>query len=360
MCCARKYILLVKMPFSLQEKARILQEYHRNGSITTTQRWVRRVLVKTPPRREDILRWQAAFQNRGNLGHRGGNGRPRISRERIEEVRLLFQNDPRLSIRRASTALRMPQTTVHRILRRCLHLYPYRLQNIHLMRQTDRESRLQFAEYCQNHRDGYSEFLSKIVFTDECIFRLNGHVNTQNARIWGTERPTEGNQVPVHSQSVMFWCGISKEKIIGPYEIESTTVTGESYRNLLIRKVFPALTTLQNDFVFQQDGASPHRAARVRAYLNRKCNNYWIGRQGPVDWPARSPDLTPCDFFLWGYIKEKVYATPVSSLEELRNRIKDVCRRITPEILAKVWDNLKLRLNHLSRVDGGHIESFIS
>ena len=151
----------------------------------------------------------------------------------------------------------------------------------------------------------------------------------------------------------MFLCGISKERIIGLYEVESTTFTRESYRNLLIRIVFLHLAALQTNFAFQPNGASPHRAGRVREYLNRNCNNYWIGRQGPVDWPARSSDLTTFDFFLLGYIKEKVFATPVSSLNKLRNRIKDICCRITPEMLAKVRDSLKLRPNHLRRVNGG-------
>ena len=47
------------------------------------------------------------------------------------------------------------------------------------MRDLDRRNRLDFAYYFQNHADGYSNFLSKIVFTDECMFCLNGHVNLQ-------------------------------------------------------------------------------------------------------------------------------------------------------------------------------------
>ena len=216
------------MPFTAQEKAQILQEYHRTQSYTRTQRWVRRVMQIDPPHRSEIARWQRNFLSRGSLRHRGGNGRPRTTGERIEEVRLMFQEDPRLSIRNASVALDMPYTTVHRVLRRCLLLHPYKMQNLHLMRDTDREHRLEFARYCQNHPLGYSEYLSKIVFTDECMFRLNGHVNTQNVRIWGTERPAEGNQVPVNSPGVMAWCSISREKVIGPYWIENGTVTGES------------------------------------------------------------------------------------------------------------------------------------
>ena len=38
----------------------------------------------------------------------------------------------------------------------------------------------------------------------------------------------------------------------------------------------------------------------------------WIGRGGVNDtnipWPPRSPDLTPMDFILWGYIKKLAYS----------------------------------------------------
>ena len=41
-----------------------------------------------------------------------------------------------------------------------------------------------------------------------------------------------------------------------------------------------------------------------------------------VEWPPCSPDLTPCDFFLWGYLKSKVYRTPPNDLDDLRARIR--------------------------------------
>ena len=223
------------------------------------------------------------------------------------------------------------------------------------MQQIEVQHRLQLAENCENHPIGYSKFLYRIVFTDECRLRLNGHVGTQNARIWETKRPGEGNQVPLNSPGTMTWRFISKEKIIGPYEVEDGTVTGESYRQLLIRKVFARIASLRSDFVFQ-----PHRDIRVRAHLDGKCNNCWIGRQGPVEWFARFPDLTPSDFFLWVHFKAKMYATPVFSTNELKIGIKSECRRIRPETLAKVWETLKLRLNYLRNVDGGHIENSIN
>ncbi|KAJ4433406.1 hypothetical protein ANN_15665 [Periplaneta americana] len=42
-----------------------------------------------------------------------------------------------------------------------------------------------------------------------------------------------------------------------------------------------------------------------------------IGRTGPIRWPPRSPDLTPLDFFFWGFIKDRVYATKPHTIPEL-------------------------------------------
>ena len=73
----------------------------------------------------------------------------------------------------------------------------------------------------------------------------------------------------------MFWCNVSTEKIKGAYEVESTSVTGLSYRKLLIRKALPVRATLKTD-CFQHDGTSPRRENGVRARLNQKRNNYRI------------------------------------------------------------------------------------
>ncbi|KOC67790.1 hypothetical protein WH47_11191 [Habropoda laboriosa] len=65
------------------------------------------------------------------------------------------------------------------------------------------------------------------------------------------------------------------------------------------------------------DGAHFSRLARL---IN--------GRGGRINWPARSPDLNPLDFYLWGHLKSLVCNTPVNNIEELRYRIQESCRRI--------------------------------
>ena len=97
-----------------------------------------------------------------------------MSNQKVEEVRLLFQNNPRLSICRALTVLQMPRTTVHRIWRKDPHLFPYRTQNWHLMQQIDKQHRLQFHEYCQNHQYGYSEYSLELCLRKNAYFSTKG------------------------------------------------------------------------------------------------------------------------------------------------------------------------------------------
>ena len=51
---------------------------------------------------------------------------------------------------------------------------------------------------------------------------------------------------------------------------------------------------------FQQDGAPAHGTREVREFLDNELPDRWIGHRGVVEWPARSPDLTPLDFFYGG------------------------------------------------------------
>lgn len=75
----------------------------------------------------------------------------------------------------------------------------------------------------------------------------------------------------------------------------------ESYENFLRNQLEAMLEDLPvatyATMIFQHDGAPAHFSRRCREYLNRRFPMQWIGRGGPIAWPARSPDLTPVDFF---------------------------------------------------------------
>jgi len=68
-----------------------------------------------------------------------------------------------------------------------------------------------------------------------------------------------------------------------------------------------------------------------------------ISLRGDVEWPARSPDLSPCDIFLWGYLKEKVFKHRPRSLEDLKERIQQEIDPIPPDLTWRVM-NFRERL----------------
>ena len=55
---------------------------------------------------------------------------------------------------------------------------------------------------------------------------------------------------------------------------------------------------------WQQDGATVHVTDRNLDTLSRVISRRPICS---IDWPARSPDLPPLDFCLWGYLKSKIF-----------------------------------------------------
>ncbi|GBN12752.1 hypothetical protein AVEN_246721-1 [Araneus ventricosus] len=87
---------------------------------------------------------------------------------------------------------------------------------------------------------------------------------------------------------------------------------------------------------FQHDGAPTHKTSSVKQYLVEEFGEQITGYCGFQEWPSRSPDLIPMGFFLWGYFKQHVYATPLPTLQDLQRRITNACTSVTPAMLHRV------------------------
>jgi len=72
-----------------------------------------------------------------------------------------------------------------------------------------------------------------------------------------------------------------------------------------------------------------------------------LGRDGPTPWPPRSQVINPLDFFLWGYVKDKVFSTPVPDITNFEARITDAFATITEDILENTWREIDYRLDVL-------------
>ena len=195
-------------------------------------------------------------------------------------------------------------------------------------------------------------------FSDEATFHVSGKVNKHNIRIWGSQNPCEILERERDSPKINVWCGLMHNQIIGPFIFAESTITANIYLDMLKHYVVPQLEEFQPRVVFQQDGAPPHWGLIVRDFLNETFPNRWIGRNGPTPWPPRSPDIIPLDFFLWGYVKDRVYRTPVRDVETLQSRIIEVLATVNEEMLENTWREIEYRLDILRATNGAHVEVY--
>ncbi|GFU53521.1 uncharacterized protein TNCV_3169511 [Trichonephila clavipes] len=110
---------------------------------------------------------------------------------------------------------------------------------------------------------------------------------------------------------------------------------------------------------FQQDGATCHTARSTIDLLKDAFGDRLISRFGPVNWPPRSCDLTPLDYFLWGYVKTLVYADKPQTLDHLEDNIRRVIADIRPKMLEKIIENWTSRLDYIRASRGSHMPEII-
>ena len=93
-------------------------------------------------------------------------------------------------------------------------------------------------------------------------------------------------------------------------------------------------------------------------YLDSQFGDRVVSRK-PIqgrDWPARSPDLNPCDFFLWGFLKSKVYSPRPNTLVELQANIQREVAALDPAMLLRALRDVRVRCHRYIANNGAYVE----
>ena len=199
--------------------------------------------------------------------------------------------------------------------------------------------------------------LQNILWSDEAIFHVGGMVNRHNCHYWAAHDPQITMEKAQGQPKVTVWCGMTADTVAGPYFLHDT-MNGERYLKMLQEYAWPIVSRWENinELIFMQDGAPPHFSRIVRSWLDDHFPRRWLGRRGPHEWPARSPDLTLCDFFLWGWAKDEVYKTKPRTTEQLQERIREVLTKVPPDFLQRTVDSVPVRWSRLIDASGASIE----
>lgn len=319
---------------------------------------------RNSPDKKTILRTVQKFNAHGTILNRnkGQSGRLKSQRtpEKVAQVQGIIQETPHSSMRRNESNI--PRSSFHRILQKDLHYHPYKMQVKHQLLDGDYPRRRDFCRWLTGKGP---RFLNNVIMTDEAAFSMNGTVNTQNTRHWSEGKPDRNVfEESMRREKLSVWAGVcGNGRIVGPIFYEGA-LNGDSYNDMLNETIIPSVQQAYGGHVrtcwFMQDGAPAHRRLIIRDTLRRVFQSRIIGIGFDKEWPPRSPDLTPCDFFLWGHLKNQVYKTPPPTLEILRDRVEaefDVLKN-DPAAIRKVMQSMRDRATRCLARHGRHVEGY--
>lgn len=352
------------MPFSHEDK--ILIKHYR-----LEKKYGRKRFMKEFPNRGWTLgglrKLIKKIDQTGDIERQKGSGRPRSVRteENIEKVEALIlsqEDDPgnHLSQHEIARETGINRSSVERIAKLDLGLTAYKKNKVHKLSDSDKEKRVvrskKLLRYMTHAR------LSKTFFTDEKIFKCQAPRNTQNDRVYAVNKNDINNErLNIEREAypgyVMISVGISK---IGKTSIHfvdpGAKVNSQYYCNDLLSNMLPEMDALSHgDYVLMQDGARSHTSKYTLEYISNHCPNLIK----PHFWPPKSPDLNPCDYFLWDVLETNVWKTKVTSIQHLKQRILEEWEIFPQDMISNAIDAFRKRLHKCVELNGGHIERYI-
>ena len=142
---------------------------------------------------------------------------------------------------------------------------------------------------------------------------------------------------------------------------KNVKISSEVYVNMVLKPYFEQYipNLYPNDIhkvIFHHDKASSHTSNFTTAYLNQLKHEKRINFISKEDIPVKGADISPLDFFGFGFLKQKANSCKATTLNGVWKFRRKTWSEVSPEMCMEVFRAWKLRLGHVSRSDGGHIE----
>lgn len=232
------------------------------------------------------------------------------------------------------------------------HLKPFVIQLTQASEPKDHEARQKFCRWANGRRQTDPLFYRKILFSDVAEFRLDGTVCKHNCYYTSDkERAYEEPKRSSPEESLTVWCGMHAGEIVGPF-IFRTGDDGPNgfkakYEEFLKTSFIGRLIGFHGEprLLIQQDDSPLY--TDTNAILEGLVNDRFISPEGPINWPPRSCDLTPMNYFLWGYLQAVVYAEMPTSLAHLKVKIHQATYRFNRDLLEKACKNWGARIEYV-------------
>ena len=378
------------MRFSLQTRILATELFIECQNYNDFREKWREKFESDPPSRKAVKAMLEKFRSTGTLKDKQRPGRKKTRDDNlVATVGAFFHINQEASI---NTFLRefdfcVSRSTVWRILKIDLQWKPFRPRRVHKLLPGDDIRRYWCLDAFFKKLNDDPTFITKIIWSDECIFKLNGNIATNNVVHWARENPHFTFERSTNRSGVMVFAAISVIGLVALAFFDETdanrnkknhnSVNKQSYTEILEKQLIPEISQMfpQQEVFFMQDGASAHR---IPVVLNQLFSNRWLGNANhgaPLIWPSRSPDLTPMgkfylwfaspffsllfqDFSFWGVLRQRVFKRSPHSIDQLKNYICEEARSLPLEYFMKTCNQQVLvRWIECKRSSGKTIEN---
>ena len=153
----------------------------------------------------------------------------------------------------------------------------------------------------------------------------------------------------------MCWIGISENGTIGPIFVDKgAKINSEVYIKTILKPALKTALELYPDgrFLWQHDSAPAHASAKTANYLKK----HGIEFVDKEEWLPCSPDFAPCDYWLWGYLKNRVRRHTIMSVDELKKVIVKETNSIPHKLITKALRTWGDRLQDVHDRKGQHLK----
>jgi len=354
--------------YSIEDKILMIQNYFENKKSVSAaiRKFCNEKKIKKSkdyPSYSTVNRLITKFLSTGSVANLKQSGRPLVGEDKVQQIKCIIDeansSGKLISVRTLAVETAIPTSTVYKILTRELSLYPYKYSLVQTLSSAAITSRLLFCQEFIKKMENDVDYLERILFTDECNFYVNGFVNKQNVRFWGSEKPNLRIEKAPFCQKVTVWCGISYRFVVGPFFFDSGTVNGDGYRDMIESFLIPHLKSHRRltKTIYMQDGATPHTAKKTRDLLEANFPSGVISRFTTFEWPSHSPDLNPCDYFLWGFMKDSIYGpNQVYNVTNLKENIEKCFKELPTYVIKSAITNIHCRVTKCIDQNGKHFE----
>jgi len=292
-----------------------------------------------------------------SLQRKAGSGghNKKLTDEFLADLATEIEANPTNSMRKTAKALNISEKSIRTAVR-MLGAHSYVRRRRQLLTKKTKEARLARGKKLLN-------FLKKkdsstvLVFSDKKNWTVDQSRNARNDRYlaYSVEEVPPINQTKHPASAMMLGVVASDGRRMPPFWFpKGLRVGSKEYLDVLKSAVKPWLDANYPDgnYVWQQDGAPGHKAIVAQNWCKEHLAQFW-----PSDWwPPSSPDLSPLDYGIWGYVESKACATPHASVEALKSSIEKEWTDMSMDYVIKVCKAFRPRLEAMIEAEGGHFE----